>query len=72
MKDLSSCHHYLGMKVDRDLEAKTLTISQPVYIQKTLESIGMQDCKSASTPIAENLNHVSNSETADPSSVRNY
>ena len=44
MKDLGPCHHYLGMKVDHDLEAKTLTISQSVYAQKTLKSMG---CKTA-------------------------
>ncbi len=72
MKDLGLCHHYLGMKVDCDLEAKTLTISQSVYVQKALESMGMQDCKSATTPMAKNRNLVSNPETADPLSVRNY
>ena len=60
------------MKVDRDLEAKTLTISQSVYAQNALKSMGMQDCKSAATPMAENPNLVANPETADPSSVRNY
>ena len=60
------------MKVDRNLEAKTLTISQSVYTQKALESMGMLDCKSAATPMAENPNLVANPETANPSSVRNY
>ena len=66
MKDLGPCRHYLGMKIDRDLEAKTLIISQLVYAQKALESIGMQDCKSAATPMAENPNLVANFETAEP------
>lgn len=72
MKDLGSSYHYLGMKVDRDLEAKTLIISQFVYAQKALESMGMQDCKSAATLMAKNLNLVANLETANPFSVRNY
>ena len=60
------------MKVDCNLEAKTLTISQFVYTQKALESIGMQDCKNAATPMAKNPNLVANPETADSLSVRNY
>ena len=60
------------MKIDCDLEAKTLTISQSVYAQKALESIGMQDCKSTATFMAENSNLVANPETAEPSSVKEY
>ena len=32
----------------------------------------MQDCKSAATPMAENPNLVTNPETDEPSSVREY
>ena len=70
MKDLGPRHYYLGMKIDLNLEAQTLTISQFVYAQKALESMGMQDRKSAATPMAENLNLVNNPETAKPSTVR--
>lgn len=60
------------MKIDPDLETKTLTILKSVYAQKVLEFIGMQDCKSTATPIAKNLNHVTNLEIAKPLSVRKY
>ena len=72
MKDLGPCHHYLDMKIDRNFEAKTLTILQSIYIQKALKSIEMQDCKSTATPIVENSNLVTNLETAKPSSIREY
>ncbi len=39
MKNLGPYHHYPEMKVDNDLEVKTHTISQSVYIQKALELI---------------------------------
>lgn len=32
----------------------------------------MQDCTSTATPMAENLNLITNLETAKPSSVREY
>lgn len=44
------CESYLGFEIQRDLKAKTLSISQPHYVDKILTRFGMCDSKPASTP----------------------
>ena len=49
MTDFDFCHHYLNMKIIKNRNNRTLSISQSFYVQKMLKRFVMQNCKSAST-----------------------
>jgi hypothetical protein len=51
IKDLGPVKFLLGWEITRDREAKTLSISQKGYIERTLEKFGMLNCASVSTPM---------------------
>ena len=60
MTDLDSCHHYLDMKVTRDRDNHTLSISQSFYVQKVLNRFEMKNCKAAPTPMNIDIKLESN------------
>ncbi|CAG7853269.1 SubName: Full=Uncharacterized protein {ECO:0000313/EMBL:CCA76306.1} [Serendipita indica DSM 11827] len=43
----------LGVKLERDRQSHTISLSQPVYIEQILETYEMQDCNGTDTPMAE-------------------
>jgi hypothetical protein len=45
----------LGMKIERDRVARTISLSQPRYTKSILEAFGMSDCNPALTPMEDNL-----------------
>jgi len=45
-------NNFLGMQVSRDLEQRTMTLSQAAYARAVLEKFGMSACKAAPTPMA--------------------
>jgi len=49
-KDLGPSTWILGMRITRDLKARTITLDQELYLTKALERHGMQQCKPVSTP----------------------
>ena len=51
MTDLGEIHYLLGMSINRDRESRTLTVSQPNYLDKVLKKFGMENCKPVSTPL---------------------
>ncbi|EGD80067.1 hypothetical protein PTSG_13028 [Salpingoeca rosetta] len=51
MKDLGSPDICLGIKVQHDRKARTVTMSQEHYLRNVLESFGMADCKPVGTPL---------------------
>jgi hypothetical protein len=44
----------LGIKVERDRPNRTISLSQPGYIESILEQFGMSDCNPTHTPMEEN------------------
>lgn len=44
----------LGIKIEHDHTACTISLSQPGYVQSTLEQFGMSDCNPSLTPMDEN------------------
>lgn len=54
IKDLGSCSWLLGMKVERDLAARTITIHQEKYINDLLATHGMADCTPTAVPSVGN------------------
>ena len=44
----------LGIKIERDRAAHTISLSQPGYVESILEQFGMAECNPALTPMDEN------------------
>lgn len=55
MDDMKELGHFLGLKVERNMEEGTLTINQSQYVDSLLKRFGMQDCRPVSTPLEVNL-----------------
>lgn len=51
MEDMGECSYYLGMRMERDRSAKTITLTQDKYILNMLEEYGMSECHPVSTPM---------------------
>jgi hypothetical protein len=51
IKDLGESKLILGIRVDHDRAAGTISISQCAYIERVLARHGMSDCNSCSTPL---------------------
>ena len=51
IKDLGESKLILGIRVDRDRAAGTISISQRTYIERVLARHGMSDCNPRSTPL---------------------
>ena len=72
MTDLGEIHHLLGMSIKRDRESRTLTISQPNYLDKVLKKFGMENCKPVSTPLEPGRKFQQLSSTDEPFDVQTY
>lgn len=55
MKDMGEIKLFLGINIDRDIENRTLTLSQSNFIERLLIKFNMNNCKVKSTPIETNL-----------------
>ena len=51
MKDLGEAQYVLGIQIERNRSARTLSISQAEYVRNVLDRFGMTDCKSVRTPL---------------------
>ena len=70
MTDLGPCSQYLGMQITRDRKAKTLHMSQKIYLDKVLCTFGMADCKPVAIPMAQGVSLVKETGlTAPPEQV---
>lgn len=50
LKCLGEAKHYLGIDLERDVDGH-FRISQPFYIAKILESVGLKDAKTSKHPV---------------------
>jgi len=55
MKDLGEIHHCLGIRIQRDRVAGTISLDQEKYIEQVLNRFNMSSCNGASTPIDLNV-----------------
>lgn len=62
IKDMGEPKWLLGMKVDRDRSAGTITLDMEQYVLKALTRFGLLKCKSAFTPAASNGDESSKEE----------
>ena len=51
MSDVGELHFFLGVHIERDRAANTITMHQRSYIEEVLKRFGMKDCKSITTPL---------------------
>ena len=51
MKDLGPAKAFIGLKIDRDRQNRSIHIHQSSYISSILQTFGMQDFKGLSTPM---------------------
>lgn len=63
MKDLECLHYCLGLEVCRDTGQNFLT--QGKYARNLLEMFGMDQCRSATTPLQQNLKLCSDDGTKE-------
>ena len=61
MKDLGMMHYFLGMEVWKNTYG--ISLGQGKYAMEILNRFGMMDCKSMTTPMASNLNLLSNASS---------
>jgi hypothetical protein len=52
IKDLGECQWILNMKVTRDRNKHTITLSQQAYIERMIKQYGLENTRSVSTPAA--------------------
>jgi len=52
LSDLGPVHHFLGVSVDRDIEARILSLNQLKYIHQLLRRFGMSESRPVYTPLA--------------------
>jgi hypothetical protein len=50
-KDLGDANLVLGIRIDRDRDIGTISISQRAYLERVLEHFGMTDCNPCTTPL---------------------
>jgi transposase InsO family protein len=60
IKQLQTATWMLGMRIMRDRKARTITLSQELYVTKALEKFGLQECRVVSTPEAVGAAHDTN------------
>lgn len=55
MTDMKQLHHFLGIKIDRDLDRGLTKLSQTGQIEKVIARFGMENCNPAKTPAEPKL-----------------
>ena len=71
MVDMGSISHYLGLKVERNRDNRTIKLSQSTYIEKVLEKFHMQNAKTTTTPMKEG-SLFRNESQASESDIKHY
>ena len=61
MKDLGMMHYFIGMEVWQSTDG--IFLGQGKYAVEILKRFGMMDCKTMATPMASNLNLLSDSSS---------
>jgi hypothetical protein len=72
IKQLQTATWMLGMRILRDRKARTITLSQELYVTKALEKFGLQQCRIVSTPEAGGAAHASETDLDAPTDSQRY
>ena len=72
-KDMGASKWILGMRIQRNRVARTITLDQELYVTKALEKYGLAECKVAETPEAVGAcDQQSNEKPLGPSEHQRY
>lgn len=63
MEDLRECTYFLGMRLERNREERTITLHQDKCISSMLIEYGMDDCRPTLTPMIPNTHLVPATES---------
>ena len=73
MSDMGPISFYLGLRIDRDRERRTIKLSQPAYIEKVLEKFHLDKANPVNTPNKESIPLSQREEgEASPSEKERY
>ena len=72
IKKLSTATWMLGMRIQRDRKARTITLDQELYVTSALERYGLQQCRTVSTPEAVGAAHDANPSLDLPADRQRY
>lgn len=72
--DLGELKYFLGIRILRNRDQRTLTLLQDAYIKRVLETKGYHNCKPASTPLPAGslIKAMPYDQTANETDKRNY
>jgi hypothetical protein len=74
VKDLGPCHHFLGLRIERDRSKHTLSLVQDAYISKLLKAYNFNNSTPSGTPLNDGAvqDLLPNPDTATPEQINNY
>ena len=72
VEDLDEVHYVLGMSVERNRNSRTLSISQPKYLEGILKRANMDKCKPVTTPLEQGRKFQQLSDDEKPVDVQKY
>jgi Reverse transcriptase (RNA-dependent DNA polymerase) len=72
IKQMNTATWMLGMRIGRDRKARTITLSQELYITKALERYGLQECRIVATPEAVGAEYDANPTLDVPAAQQRY
>ena len=52
MEDLQAANYFVGVRITRDRDKKTISLCQDAYVTKILTRFGMENCRAVDTPMA--------------------
>ncbi len=64
-KDLGFCSQFLSIKIERDDNLRTISLSQKTFIDKELTTVDMDKCKGASSFMMAYPNLIQNTKAAE-------
>jgi hypothetical protein len=56
MEDMGPANYFVGVRITRDRERKTISLCQDAYVAKILERFQMEDCHPVDTPMTAGAN----------------
>ena len=72
MVDNGEIQFFLGMFIKRDRENRTISISQPNYVESILARFGMSECKPVATPLEAGVRFDKRGDDEEACEVQKY
>ena len=60
LNDLGPYDLFICLKIERQIEAKPISLSKEIDVQKTLEHSGKSDCKPKNAPMVVDMKYIKN------------